>query len=150
MKLRILGNTIRFRLSRSEMEQLENIGVVENTTDFGLGAQLLYKLEIGLHDCLEAIYSDDCIRVFVPKVMAQRWMQTDEITLQGEKSLDSGAQLKILLEKDFACRGFVDVHSPAGLQCLEIRFRIFSPKRQLESPLAVLVPVACPGVATGL
>ncbi len=103
MKLRILGNTIRFRLSRSEMEQLENIGVVENTTDFGLGAQLLYKLEIGLHDCLEAIYSDDCIRVFVPKVMAQRWMQTDEITLQGEKSLDSGAQLKILLEKDFAC-----------------------------------------------
>ena len=103
MKLRILGNTIRFRLSRSEMEQLENIGVVENTTDFGLGAQRLYKLEIGLHDCLEAIYSDDCIRVFVPKVMAQRWMQTDEITLQGEKSLDSGAQLKILLEKDFAC-----------------------------------------------
>ncbi|MFL2555111.1 MAG: DUF7009 family protein [Candidatus Rariloculaceae bacterium] len=103
MKLRILGNTIRFRLSRSEMEQLENIGVVENTTDFGLGAQLLYKLEIGLHDCLEAIYSDDCIRVFVPKVMAQRWMQTDEITLQGEKSLDSGAQLKILLEKDFSC-----------------------------------------------
>ena len=103
MKLRILGNTIRFRLSRSEMEQLENIGVVENTTDFGLGAQLLYKLESGLHDCLEAIYSDDCIRVFVPKVMAQRWMQTDEITLQGEKSLDSGAQLKILLEKDFAC-----------------------------------------------
>ena len=39
----------------------------------------------------------------MPKVMAQRWMQTDEITLQGEKSLDSGAQLKILLEKDFAC-----------------------------------------------
>ena len=103
MKLRVLGNTIRFRLSRSEMEQLENIGVVQDTTDFGPGAQLLYGLEVGLHDCLGASYSDDCITVLVPKVMAQRWMQTDEVALQGEKSLDSGAELKILLEKDFAC-----------------------------------------------
>jgi hypothetical protein len=103
MKLRIRGNSVRFRLSQTEMEQLEDTGAVQDTTDFGSEIQLAYGLEVGLQDRLEVGYSAGRIRVLVPKTMVQRWAQTDEVALQGEKELASGGQLEILLEKDFAC-----------------------------------------------
>ena len=103
MKLRIRGNSVRFRLSRTEMEQLEDTGAVQDTADFGSEIQLVYGLEVGLQDRLEVSYSAGRIRVLVPETMAQRWAQTNVVTLQGEKELASGGQLEILLEKDFAC-----------------------------------------------
>ena len=42
------------------------------------------------------------------------------------------------------------VHSAARMQGLEIRPRIFSPERQFEPPLTVLVSMAGPAIATGL
>lgn len=85
------------------MDQLEKTGAVQDTTAFGPGIQLAYGLELGPQDRLEASYSADSIRVFVPEAMARRWAQPIEVALQGEQALAGGGRLEILLEKDFAC-----------------------------------------------
>ena len=103
MKLRIRGNSVRFRLSRTEMDQLEETGAVQDTIDFGPKTQLAYGLKLDSQERLEVSYSADRIHVLVPEAMAQRWAQPGEVALQGEQALAGGGRLEILLEKDFAC-----------------------------------------------
>jgi hypothetical protein len=103
MKLRIRGNSVRFRLSRAEIAQLEDTGAVQDTVQFGPGNLLAYGLEVGSADSLAVSYTPDRIRVEVPAVSAEQWLQPEEVSLQGEQPLAGGGRLLILLEKDFAC-----------------------------------------------
>jgi hypothetical protein len=45
MKLRLQGNSVRLRLTRSEVERLREIGLVEESVDFGAGEVLAYRLQ---------------------------------------------------------------------------------------------------------
>lgn len=45
MKLRILGNSIRIRLTRPEVEALAGAGHVEETTELGATEHLIYRVE---------------------------------------------------------------------------------------------------------
>jgi hypothetical protein len=45
MKLRIRGNSIRFRLSQTEMVQLVETGDVRDSVEFGPDARLDYRVE---------------------------------------------------------------------------------------------------------
>jgi hypothetical protein len=103
MKLRIRGNSVRFRLSRAEMAQLEQRGVVLDSVDFGSGGHIEYGLEVGSTDSLAASYAPDRIRVVVPAEMVQQWVRPEEVGLHGVQSLPGGGELRIHVEKDFAC-----------------------------------------------
>ena len=48
MKLRLQGNSVRLRLTRSEVERLRETGLVEESVDFGAGAALAYRLQTKL------------------------------------------------------------------------------------------------------
>lgn len=52
---------------------------------------------------LEASWKEDTLTVFVPDSAAETWTTSEEISLRGEVTLDSGDSLKLLVEKDFAC-----------------------------------------------
>jgi hypothetical protein len=102
VKLRIHGNSLRFRLNRSDVEQFRKTGICADVIRFGPASQLTYTLETS-SNCreMEARYNQDCIRVLVPLEMAQQWTDSDQVSLFLERDANNGPSL--LVEKDFQC-----------------------------------------------
>jgi hypothetical protein len=101
MKLRIHGNSIRLRLSRSEMERFGATGRISETVEFGPGSHFTYSLRTG--ESLDATHSPAGIQIVVPHHLAEDWTGTDRVSVAGEQPLGGGRTLQILLEKDFKC-----------------------------------------------
>lgn len=103
MKLRIRGNSVRLRLSKSELEQIAEAGFAEDAVRFPTGPALRYRLEVGATDTLAATFGESVVKVVVPEAQIRRWLEPDEVSIRGEQPLADGAVLRILVEKDFEC-----------------------------------------------
>jgi hypothetical protein len=105
MKLRIQGNTIRLRLSRSEVDTFRKKGYIEEVTDFG-ARRFTYALN-RLRDGIEmtADFADELMTVHVPEDQAEAWYDTDSVGMENTVDLDGFRSLYILVEKDFKCIG---------------------------------------------
>ena len=100
MKLRIRGNSIRLRLTKSEVDSFSTGGRVEETVDFGDGtAKFGYALEAVDARDLSAEFAGGTIRVLVPRDRAQGWVNSEQVGIES----DEDSPLRILIEKDFAC-----------------------------------------------
>ena len=54
MKLRLQGNSLRLRLTRSEVMYLCEAGMVEESVDFGIGTGLIYRIQsLGVTDPIQ-------------------------------------------------------------------------------------------------
>ena len=104
MKLRIRDNSIRLRLSRSEVALLGTEGLVGAKVTFAGGARFVYCLESS-PACVDAAaqFSGDGLSVRLPESSVQQWVHSDDISIEATQGLDDGGQLKILVEKDFTC-----------------------------------------------
>ena len=104
MKLRIRHNSIRLRLTRTEIQQFAKTGQVDETIEFGPGADdcLVYELAASGEHVAAAITAGR-ISIFIPRETAADWTKTDRVGISGEQPLGGGRQLSILVEKDFAC-----------------------------------------------
>jgi hypothetical protein len=103
LKLRIQDNSIRFRLTRREVDALRDDGRVSGAVCFPDGASLEYTVETStLTGQPRASYSPDGLVVQIPQAAARHWAATEEVSITGAQALQSG-QLSILVEKDFAC-----------------------------------------------
>jgi hypothetical protein len=102
MKLRIRGNTLRLRLTRAEIDRLAQEGHVADSISFGPGS-LTYAIQVAEEPALRAAYQGSLIEVVVPRSMAQRWLTTEAVGVEGAQPVDGGETLRILVEKDFAC-----------------------------------------------
>lgn len=106
MKLRIKGNSIRLRVSRSELSGFSSGAPIAETVYFGAapGAQLTYAL---LHradiDKLALEYQPGRFDVVMPSSMARMWAETDQVGIAASVDLGANGTLTILVEKDFAC-----------------------------------------------
>ncbi len=113
MKLRIRGNSLRLRLLRGEVERFGATGRVMETIQFGASpaAQLSYVLEANSEAReISANFTGNEVTVSIPDSMARNWVDSDEVSLRSEQSIENGKQnstsenvLKILIEKDFVC-----------------------------------------------
>ncbi len=106
MKLRIKGNSIRFRLTQSEVEELGKRGQIEDTIEFGspINEKLIYALVLsGKGAEIAAKYDSGKIAVIIPQKIAGEWIKSDRTGIGGEQILGEDKSLKILIEKDFAC-----------------------------------------------
>ncbi len=98
MKLRIRENSIRFRLTQSEVAEFGEKGLIENKTDFG-DTFFIYALKSsGSIENLQANFENGRIEIVVPKTVSENWVNSQEVGISGEFK-----KLKILIEKDFAC-----------------------------------------------
>lgn len=99
MKLRLRHNSLRLRLTRSELDRFAANGRVEERIDFPDGASLVYALEAD-RDAQElaALFAGSLITVKMPWTFAQEWASTDRVGFESE-----GNPLSILIEKDFQC-----------------------------------------------
>ena len=104
MKLRIRDNSIRLRLSRIEVGTIRSAGIVGAKTSFAGGASLVYCVESS-PACVDpaAQFENGELSVRLPESVVVQWADSDEISIESAQSLDDGSQLKILVEKDFAC-----------------------------------------------
>lgn len=104
MKLRIRGNTLRLRLTRSEVDHIGRGEVVEEVTPFPDGSEFCYRLVPG-HSEEAGQTSNDVghtITIEVPKGRAASWAESDEVGFSGDVPFEVGP-LAILIEKDFSC-----------------------------------------------
>lgn len=103
MKLRIRGNSVRIRVSRTELEQLAESGVTQDRVRFSPAAQLTYRLQVAPGGAVRAELSDYGVTVTLPKATLERWLDPQEVSVHGEQPIDDRETLKILVEKDFEC-----------------------------------------------
>ncbi len=103
MKLRIKGNSIRIRLSRTEVSDLAQNGYIEEHTEFGNNT-LTYALQSkeGISG-LEADFGDGKVTVYVPANVLPSWPVSETVGFDNNMPLPGGKQLYLLLEKDFKC-----------------------------------------------
>lgn len=104
MKLRIKGNSIRFRLTRSEVAEFAQTGKFGETSFFGPGPddQLIYSIEATANDSLSASFRGGRLTVHIPQHLADEWTSTENVGIEGV-SIGSNGEIHILIEKDFVC-----------------------------------------------
>lgn len=89
---------------RGEVEAVQKEGLVRGRVPFAGGVTFDYVLEASPATVNpEAHMSNNVLTVRLPKETADRWAESDEVSIAAEQVLENGAPLSILVEKDFAC-----------------------------------------------
>ncbi|MBW8685640.1 DUF7009 family protein [Chitinophaga rhizophila] len=103
MKIRIRGNSIRYRLDKKDIDILRNEGKIEESTLIGAGE---------LHFCIKAKngatepfikLEGSAIHLSFPKEQVTEWIDTDLVGFSAEIPNADGSAVHILVEKDFKC-----------------------------------------------
>jgi hypothetical protein len=106
MKLRILGNSLRLRISRSELERLRTDGSIEDSIRFAPApeASLTYALAVEPGESGVTVrYAPQRVTVVLSKAQLQAWSQPEEVGIYVSVSNGSETGLRLTIEKDFAC-----------------------------------------------
>ena len=106
MKLRIRGNSIRLRLTKSEVAEIGAGRAVEETVEFDTerAQNFVYAL-VPAADAEKpyAVFDGNRITVFIARKQARDWAGTNQIGIESENFTGENRALRILIEKDFAC-----------------------------------------------
>jgi len=104
LKLRVRDNSIRLRLTQSEVELARTDGLVRGRVPFAGSNSFDYVLESSPATVKpEAHISNNVLTVRIPESEIISWSNSDEVSIAASQILDEGDQLSILVEKDFAC-----------------------------------------------
>ncbi len=97
MKIRIKDNSIRFRLTQSEVSELGKNGSISSFTEF-VDRPFIYAIEKTNDTTLSAVFIENRIVMKMPEAMVEELVSTDTVGFDGQV----GA-VKLLVEKDFVC-----------------------------------------------
>lgn len=103
MKIRIKGDSIRFRLTQNEVKTLSENGKVFESTCFG---EMRFTYGVVLNEAihyLQASYTNNSIILEVPRSQGASWYTNDIISFDYSAKTSFGNELYLLLEKDFTC-----------------------------------------------
>ena len=106
MKLRIKGNSLRLRVSRTELERFQAEGRVEETVQFTAApeANLTYALESTPEPIPVTVrYGSREITVILSEDRARVWSRQSEVGVYSTVDIGSAGSLEVVVEKDFAC-----------------------------------------------
>lgn len=103
MKIRIRGNSIRYRLTKSEVETFCKTGYFAQKTEFG-STLFSYKIQAkkGITN-LETDYANNTIIIYVPEDYTTNWFSSNTVGFSHNFITKSGKEIFILVEKDFVC-----------------------------------------------
>jgi hypothetical protein len=103
MKIRIKGNSIRIRLTQTEVKNFADNGFIEEATEF-IDNKLFYALAVSTNVSeLSAQMIGNKITLLVPENIAQNWIKTDLVGFENKFDLGNNKKLFLLVEKDFVC-----------------------------------------------
>lgn len=105
MKLRIKGNSIRFRLIRAEVTALGQGKKVQEVVPLGnqfppFGYALSASADTGE---IQVHFQDHILSVILPQTQAQQWAASNLVGIEENIIFENGDTLHLLIEKDFQC-----------------------------------------------
>ena len=106
MKLRIKGNSLRLRVSRSELARFQAGGRIEETIHFTAApeATLTYALESASKSSPVTVRYGSCeVTVVLSKDRARIWGDESEVGVYTTLDMGPAGSLEVAVEKDFAC-----------------------------------------------
>ena len=108
MKIRIQGNTVRYRLTKSEVETLAQTGYYKEETRFG-ERTFVYAIKADpATKELHADYVNDTITLYLNRDKSLVWPKNEIVGYSSEIKTSKGNTLSLLLEKDFVCMDNTD------------------------------------------
>lgn len=103
MKLRIKSNSIRIRLTKTEVSTLASTGYLEEQTLFA-DNKFVYAIKcMGNGNELSASLDINKITMFVPAALIKNWPKNNVVGFNTNIPVAENGSLYLLLEKDFAC-----------------------------------------------
>ena len=102
MKIRIKGNSVRYRLAKTDVDIITTHGYHEEHTSFG-PAVLTYALQRKEEDGLTATFENNKITVHMPASFLKDWAANAVIGCDARMPINDTDSLYILVEKDFKC-----------------------------------------------
>jgi hypothetical protein len=103
MKLRIKSNSIRIRLTKTEVSTLASAGYLEDQTLFA-DTKLVYALQsVDEGNELSAKMDMNKITMFVPAALLKDWPENNVVGFEANMPVAENKTLYLLLEKDFVC-----------------------------------------------
>ena len=106
MKLRIKGNSLRFRVVRSELEAFLKDGRIQEHICLGPEekSRLSYALEHNAQtESVTVRYHPPALAVTLPTGDVERWAGSDQVGIYATLHLGPHVTLDLIIEKDFAC-----------------------------------------------
>lgn len=104
MKIRIKGNSIRLRLSKTDIRQLRENGIVSESTAFGGSSTFVYALEIRERaSSIGASFSEGRLLVWLPSEQALLLTDTSQMGVEARQPTGEKDDLFLLIEKDLQC-----------------------------------------------
>jgi hypothetical protein len=114
MKLRIQGNSIRFRLLRSELKKFIDEKRIAQTIHFAPGdhAFFTYALEwTNSAAAVEIRYQPTEATIILSDSAAFPWAQTEQVGIYAVIPIGDHGDLAVTIEKDFACLDLSDAEN---------------------------------------
>ena len=103
MKLRIKGNSLRIRLTKTEVSKLAQTGYLEEQTSFP-NNRFVYALQKVVDAIvLSATFENNKITIFVPASFIEDWVGNNIVGLDTKMPISQTESLYLLIEKDFIC-----------------------------------------------
>ncbi len=103
MKLRIKSNSIRIRLTKTEVSSLAATGYLEEQTIF-VNSKFIYALQtVDDANELSATIDTNKITMLVPVALIKDWPENNVVGFEASMPVAENQSLYLLLEKDFVC-----------------------------------------------
>lgn len=102
MKIRIRGNSVRFRLTKNEVEQLCRERSIEERTNFAT-QNFIYEVKATETDELDIQFDSNKISLQISNALLENWDTNQRIGFSHAISTTNGKSIDVLLEKDFTC-----------------------------------------------
>lgn len=106
MKLRIKGNSIRLRVSRSDLATLAESNVIKDEVHFSSDPNQAWIYGIVRSRDLSAptvAFEQNRVFVIARDEGVEKWLRTEEVGIYFSIEIGSNGRLDVALEKDFAC-----------------------------------------------
>lgn len=104
MKLRVRGDSLRFRLTQGEVARLLAGNRVSESVHFADGDVLTYSLQASENAAQAgAHFNGREINVDLPQAAVSRWASGDDVGIEAAQPIGGGKRLHIVVEKDFRC-----------------------------------------------
>ena len=97
MKIRIKGNSLRYRLTKTDVDCLGKVGYLEEQISF-VNNNLIYAIELYNGEALIADFANNKITLYMPQALAKKWAETEVVGFENKSS-----DVYLLIEKDFKC-----------------------------------------------
>ena len=102
MKIRSRGNSVRFRLTKNEVEHLCRERSIEERTNF-TNKDFIYEVKVASTEKLDIHFLNNKISLQISEALIEHWDNNDKVGFSHSVATSNGKTIDILLEKDFTC-----------------------------------------------